>query len=178
MAGWYSPIIGAFFPNDHLAYYQYNVFLDEEEWFWREQGVVYWLEITAVVSNEQTRWGWRSAVNHHLDDAVFGSLLSICIVPDNGQGTIDIIDGLPPGSVINSVPTLDNYFDVTVNPGGVLGGEVVSFDAALNLVMTGSGDFSGYNRNINMPVSVIVHTAPRTPGSPVQSFEADLFRLQ
>ena len=63
-------------PNDHQQYWQYNVFLDEEDWFWQEEGTIYWLYITAIVYEqppEQPLWGWKSTLEdlHFMDDAVW-----------------------------------------------------------------------------------------------------------
>jgi len=47
--GWYDPAEGAIIPEDHFLYWQYNIFLDEEDWFWQEEGTIYWLAISATV---------------------------------------------------------------------------------------------------------------------------------
>ena len=39
------------------------MFLDEDDWFWQEEGEIYWLFISAIVKEEpadQTFWGWKS----------------------------------------------------------------------------------------------------------------------
>ena len=64
-------------PDDHQLYWQYNVFLDEDDWFWQEEGEIYWLFISAVVIEEPTGqplWGWKSTYEdlHFMDDAVWG----------------------------------------------------------------------------------------------------------
>ena len=72
--GWYDPLSGAVFPDDHMAYYQYNVFLPEQDWFWQEQGRVYWLNISAIVQGPAgAQWGWKSTLNHFNDDAVWAT---------------------------------------------------------------------------------------------------------
>jgi hypothetical protein len=91
---------------------------------------------------------------------------------------MNIINGLPPGSTIESRPELSNYAGVIRSPGGSLGGEVQQGNAILMLNMNGTGGLFGYNRMINMPTSFETHTAPRTPGTSPQSFDADLFMLQ
>jgi len=50
--------------------YQYFVYLPE--WFYQEQGMVYWLDVIAIVPDAQGPvWGWRTAVlPHNIDDAV------------------------------------------------------------------------------------------------------------
>jgi hypothetical protein len=118
-----------------------------------------------------------------------------CILPDNGSGTADlpplgcpyvaapgermyIIDGLPPGTTIDIDPTLHDPFNISVVPGGTLGGEVHTFEATLFLHMVGTGDLAGFTRNISMLVSVQMHSAPRTLGDPIQTFAMDLFQLQ
>jgi hypothetical protein len=73
--GWYDPVTGWYNFNDHQKYYQYNVFLDSLDWFWQDAGTVYWLNISAtVVDPVNTQWGWKSSVNHHLDDAVWAEM--------------------------------------------------------------------------------------------------------
>jgi len=70
--GWYDPAQGQFLFEDHFAYFQYNVFLPEEDWFWQEQGTIYWLNISAIVADPSvTQWGWKSSLDHWNDDAVW-----------------------------------------------------------------------------------------------------------
>jgi hypothetical protein len=105
----------------------------------------------------------------------------------------EIIDGLPPGTTIELDGPLTNYFccgnacsvcslglgaTQCEKAGGTLGGNGHCFDAELDFQVTGTGDLTGFNRHIVVPVSVEVHTGPRTPGDPVQVFTADMFRLQ
>ena len=114
-----------------------------------------------------------------------------CILPDNGTGTVDlppecpdgyqglmrIVDGLPPGSTIEIDATLTDFYNVIPSSGGTLGGEVFQCDATLYWVMTGTGDYTGFGRNIAVPVACEMHTAPRTPGDPVQQFDQTLFLM-
>ncbi len=115
-----------------------------------------------------------------------------CMLPDNGTGTIDlppdcpdgyqgemiIIDGLPAGSTIEIDAMLTDYYNVVTSYGGTLGGEVQQFDATLYWVLTGTGDLTGFARNLAIPVACEVHTGPRTPGDPVQTFAQTMFSLQ
>jgi len=72
MEGWYDPSTGMFIINDHQRFYQYNVFLDQSQWFHQDAGTVYWLNISAIVANpSMTQWGWKSTLNHWNDDAVW-----------------------------------------------------------------------------------------------------------
>jgi hypothetical protein len=41
----------------------------------------------------------------------------------------------------------------------------------------GTGDLAGFSRNLNLPASVETHSAPRTPGDPVQHFETQMWDL-
>jgi len=116
-----------------------------------------------------------------------------CIVPDNGSGTADlppmgceyasigekwmIIDGLPPGTTIEGEGVLSNWSSVMRWPGGGLGGEVQDFDASLDLTWTGTGDLAGFNRHVVVPVNIQTHSAPRTPGDPVQQFNTDMYGM-
>ncbi len=71
--GWYDPITGQFIEGDHENYFQYNVFLDPSNWFFQQRDEVYWLAISAQVVQPDLRWGWKSSINHFLDDAVTGA---------------------------------------------------------------------------------------------------------
>ena len=132
-----------------------------------------------------------------------------CVVPDNGTGTPNmppigceymspdeffmIIDGLPPGTMIELDGSLKNFVccgdsctncSLSLDPnecetaGGSLGGHGHCFEAILDLDVTGTGDLTGFNRHLWVPVSGEVHTGPRNPGNPVQPFQTDIFRLQ
>jgi len=113
-----------------------------------------------------------------------------CVAPDNGTGTADlhrhcpytapndtmyIIDGLPPGTTIECDPTMDGYVNFSASGGGSLGGEIELFDAYLELVMTGTGSLTGYNRLITVPIEVQTHSAPRALGDPTQDFMTDMY---
>ncbi len=118
----------------------------------------------------------------------------LCQIPDNGTGTVDlppqgceylspdevhmIIDGLPPGTTIELDPIHAEFFNVVTEPGGSLGGEIETFDSVLLLEATGTGDLAGFNRSLTIPLHCEVHTGPRTPGDPVQTFPNNMFRLQ
>ncbi len=75
--GWYWSYSEQWQPDDHQLYYQYNVFLDESQWIWQEQGEIYWLCISAIVNEEppnQPLWGWKSTFEdpQFMDNAVWG----------------------------------------------------------------------------------------------------------
>jgi hypothetical protein len=123
-----------------------------------------------------------------------------CQQPDNGTGTATfppigceytspdecfmIIDGLPPGTTIELCGPLTNM-DCSIamppgeceEPGGSLGGTVSCFAAELHLDVDGTGELTGYHRNLFIPAFCEVHTGPRNPGDPVQVFPCDMFRL-
>ncbi len=115
-----------------------------------------------------------------------------CILPDNGGGSASlppncpvgytgsssIIDGLPVGSPVLIAARLHSFTTVVESPGGTLGGEQSSWNATLDLNLTGTGVYLGYNRFIAVPVSGVSHSAPRVPFAPVQSFAMDLWQLQ
>ncbi len=115
-----------------------------------------------------------------------------CIAPDNSVGTADlpvdcnyaailgpmyIIDGLG-GATIELDPTLKNHMNVIRVGASRLGGEMDVFESTLELQMSGTGPLAGFNRNINMLVNCEVHTGPRNPGDPVQTFPNEMFRLE
>lgn len=72
MEGWYDPAQGLVIPDDHQPYFQYDVCLPEQYWFWQDSGTVYWLNVTAIVADPTTtQWGWKSTQDHWNDDAVY-----------------------------------------------------------------------------------------------------------
>ena len=129
-----------------------------------------------------------------------------CLAPDNGIGTVDlpadcpytapyepmyIIDGLPLGTTIELEPILMNFIcsdppmcstpplppGVCEAPGGSMGGHYQCFEATLDLVVTGTGELEGFSRHLAVPMMCEVHTGPRNPGDPVQTFDAVMYRL-
>lgn len=193
--GWYEPFTGDAIELDHQEYFQYDIQLREDQYFWQEEGNIYWLVISAtLLDSVATQWGWKSSVDHFNDDATWNVLGETCVQPDNGGGTADlpaptcpylttdstfhIEDGLPAGSTIESDGSLDNFVNIVSFPGGLLGGGGETFDGVLQLSMTGTGALAGFNRNIAIPVTGEMHHAPRTPGDPVQSFQTDMVELQ
>ncbi|TFH58912.1 MAG: hypothetical protein E4G91_09210, partial [Candidatus Zixiibacteriota bacterium] len=71
--GWYDPANEIIYPQgDHMEYFGYNVYLPEHQWFWQEEGRIYWLNISAVVADPiNTQWGWKSTLNRWNDDGVW-----------------------------------------------------------------------------------------------------------
>lgn len=115
-----------------------------------------------------------------------------CIAPDLGGTTLvppscphddpadnmRIIDGLPPGDTVEFIGPLDNIAVIDSFPGGNLGGEVTIFDATYEWQLEGTGQLAGYTRSLTLVVSGEVHTGPRNPGDPVQTFPTEMFNLQ
>jgi hypothetical protein len=112
------------------------------------------------------------------------------------QGFHEIVNGLPPGTTIQVEAVHKDILcgrDPAANPictfmppipgvdcsdpGGSLGGEKECSDSTLELHLQGTGMLAGYSRVLDLPVAFETHTAPRTPGNPVQSFDTDMFRL-
>ncbi|MDF1544956.1 MAG: dockerin type I repeat-containing protein, partial [bacterium] len=108
LEGWYDPASGEIIPDDHQAYWQYNVFLPEADWFWQEQGTIYWFNISAIVADPSgTTWGWKSSVDHFNDDAVWAT-----------WGNLNWIEMYEPWTD----PRVNDFF-ITVDPVGTfLGG--------------------------------------------------------
>ncbi len=122
---------------------------------------------------------------------------SLCAAVDNGTGTAElpphgcgyvspdevfmIIDGLPPGTTIELPPFLDGFICMTFpcgQPGGLLGGEREIFEASMLWLAEGTGDLAGFTRTLTIPMEFETHSAPRTPGDPVQSFATDIYQMQ
>ncbi|MEW5924777.1 MAG: dockerin type I domain-containing protein [Candidatus Zixiibacteriota bacterium] len=193
--GWYSPQIPWYAPGDHIGLYQYDIYLPEAVWFWQDVQTIYWLNITAIFETTPAfaRWGWKSSIEHWNDDATWADYYGdFCTAPDNGSGTIDfpafcpymaadetmhIIDGLPPGTTIESDPIISNYHNIMRSPGGILGGEMQEYNADLKLAMTGTGMLAGYMRNITIPIGMETNTGPTSPGDPIQIFPAVIISM-
>ncbi|MEW5795740.1 MAG: dockerin type I repeat-containing protein [Candidatus Zixiibacteriota bacterium] len=109
LEAWYDPSKDPdiVIPNDHDAYFQYNVFFDELglPYFPQEAGTVYWLSISAFVDQSQLpfEWGWKSTIDHFNDDAVWAF--------DGSFQWIDIVE-----------PPRVNDFSAVINPDGTWGG--------------------------------------------------------
>jgi hypothetical protein len=70
---WLQPSSGNYYYFDSQAYYQFDVFLDEADWFWQEEGTVYWLALsTDAVDIYGTYLGWRSSNDHWGSPAIWG----------------------------------------------------------------------------------------------------------
>lgn len=101
-----------------------------------------------------------------------------------------IVDGLPPGTTIELAPIHRDFIcgenpanpnicpgflpGQCEEPGGALGGKRDCFQSVLEMQMTGTGALAGFNRVIPLPAVTEVHTGPRTPGDPVQSFATEM----
>ena len=135
------------------------------------------------------------------------ALAALCEVPDAGGtaelppygceyiangAPMVILDGLPPGTTIELEPTYRDFVcdqngslfcsvpmspGVCEGPGGTQGGAGNCTDATLELQVRGTGLLSGFNRTLSIPSFGEVHTAPRSPGSPVQDFDTEFFNL-
>lgn len=104
-----------------------------------------------------------------------------------------IIDGLPAGTEIHLAPIHKDFIcggAGTQNPvcsfqaladckeaGGSLGGQKECSESTLEFQLNGTGSLLGWNRMVSVPIGFETHTAPRTPGDPIQSFDTDMFRL-
>ena len=98
----YDP--GSSIPNDHDAYFQYDINL-LPPWFWQDEGTIYWLDVSAVLADDVNyNWGWKSTIDHHMDDAVWYDATSV------------------PGWQPLVEPPRENWFDVVFNPDGTFGG--------------------------------------------------------
>ena len=118
-----------------------------------------------------------------------------CEVPDNGTGTVTlppagcgyvsptdfhmIVDGLPPGTTIIVGAEHSRFVcgAACEIPGGTLGGNIDMFDSTVTLNMQGTGLLSGFSRTLDVPIQCEVHTGPRVPGMPIQTFPTDFFAL-
>jgi len=120
-------------------------------------------------------------------------VVAACVAPDNGSGTVDlppdceylspqevhqIIDGLPPETTIALDLIHRDFVNIMRQAGGSLGGEIEGFDSLIDLAVSGTGNLAGFSRHLFVPAGCMVHTGPRNPGDPIQTFPNDMFRLQ
>ncbi len=200
LEGWYDPYTGDILADNHQEYMQYDVCLNNQDWFPQEQGTIYWLNVSANVEPSsdgiERLWGWKSTQDHWNDDAVYFDCLSnsTCVVPDNGNGTADLppdcpmipiqleqmtLQGnLPPGTTIKFDPQFLNFVNTNEVPGGSLGGTIVTADFTAELTVTGTGALGFFSRFMNMPMSMEYHTSPRNPSDATQSIDIELIQLQ
>jgi hypothetical protein len=132
--GWYNPAINEVIPNDHNTYYRYDLYLDSLDWFWQEEGNVYWLSIICVhLGSTDVQWGWKSSIYHFMDDAVWGL--------EGEWGWIDIWE--PPDFEIS----LDLAFVITagVEPTGACCYENAAGEYALCVETTQDSCLTVYN---------------------------------
>jgi hypothetical protein len=130
-----------------------------------------------------------------------------CVVPEGPPGTVTlppagcdylspdevhlIIDGLPPGTTIELAPIHKDFIcydtlscTLLIPPGeceaagGSLGGNGDCFDSSLEFQMTGTGLLAGFSRLITIQAETEIHTGPRNPGDPVQTFPTEIISLQ
>lgn len=112
------------------------------------------------------------------------------ISPDE---VFEIIDGLPPGTTIELEPLFYNFVccdppcqqcTLPIAPGacetvgGDLGGYGHCFTGTMEYIVTGTGQLAGFNRFLTLEMFAEVHTGPRNPGDPVQTFPNDMLNLQ
>jgi hypothetical protein len=100
MQGWYAPASGTSIPNDHMQYYQLNLYGFANP-FLQEAGTVYWLGVEVTLANPDARIGWTSSRSpQFLDDAVWW----------DGQ------NWLPLKNPANQTESLDVAFVITPEP--------------------------------------------------------------
>ena len=70
--GWYDPMFGDVFANDHQQYYQINI-TEIPRPFLQQRGEVYWLDISIDLAGESElgKLGWKTSKDHFMDDAVY-----------------------------------------------------------------------------------------------------------
>jgi hypothetical protein len=116
-----------------------------------------------------------------------------CVQPDAG-GTVtlppqgcgylspadvhQILNGLPAGTTVRLGAEHQEFFGIQHSPGGSLGGEVEQYGSFLTLHLSGTGTLAGWTRTLGLQAQCETHTAPRFPGTPVQSFDTDMFGIQ
>jgi len=90
---------------------QYNFTIPDTNAFPQEEGVIYWLDVTARPLDNNTRFGWKTSRDHWNDDSVFGDIPAVGGPPPTWTELFD--PRTPPGTVPVS---LDQAFVVTPEP--------------------------------------------------------------
>ncbi|MCW5898166.1 MAG: T9SS type A sorting domain-containing protein [Flavobacteriales bacterium] len=109
------------------------------------------------------------------------------------QSPMYVVNGLPGGSPIEIAAINDSFTcpmggpsvcafpypipGVDCSEGTPATGEQSCASSFLRLDLVGTGIYLGWFRHLDIPIETQMHFAPRTPFDPVQSFDADLFRL-
>ncbi|MEE9441754.1 MAG: dockerin type I repeat-containing protein [candidate division Zixibacteria bacterium] len=190
--GYYDPLSGLILPLNHQEYFQYDVNIPEDLWFMQEEGMIYWLNISAILDDESTeftQWGWKSSKNHWNDDAVWGldeeppcltpttELPTLCPYEPPNDEPLRITEGLPPESSLEGTFWIDSFFDVFTELGGSLGGEIITCQANLNWHCVGTGALGGFERMILIPIHLEIHTGPRVPPAPVNGVPTEIVEM-
>ncbi len=97
--------------------------------------------------------------------------------PDGYKGELKAVEGLPPGTIIAIEAALKDFGNINRTPINRLGAEGQTWDATLHMIMTGTGDLAGFQREIQMPVSGETETGWRGEGD-IQSFSSELVHLE
>ncbi len=62
--------------------------------------------------------------------------------------------------------------------GGILNGRVEIGDSVVTFDVTGAGPLQGFHHVFTMPASFEVHSAPNRPGTEIDTFETNMYRLE
>ncbi len=89
-----------------------------------------------------------------------------------------IIDGLPPGTEVKVSVLHGGFTSISRNPGGVLGGEIETFDSTIRLQMEGTGSLAGFNRTIDLNAPTEINTGPSFGPTADQFIEAEMRSIQ
>ncbi|HXH18235.1 MAG TPA: hypothetical protein VNJ07_04040, partial [Chitinophagales bacterium] len=108
-------------------------------------------------------------------------LISTCLLPSPVlpppcpyNGTLEIIGGLPPGSMISIIAMLELR-----NPQTLPGSSEIMVDALLMTEMRGTGALMGFHRMLNMPgTGKLLPLAPLDPSMPMQTIPIEIIELQ
>jgi hypothetical protein len=62
---WFQPSGGYHFEYENQAAFQFDIYLDSADWFWQEEGTIYWLSMSTEVDGiGDTALGWTSTQDH------------------------------------------------------------------------------------------------------------------
>lgn len=62
--------------------------------------------------------------------------------------------------------------------GGILNGQIEIGNSVVTFELTGGGSLEGFHHTITMPASFEVHSAPHHPGTEIDTFKTNMYRIE
>lgn len=109
--GWFDPNTGEYIEHNHALFHEINI-TEIRDPFFQEVGGIYWLDVSVTVAEvagaPQPLWGWKTSLDHFMDDAVWSDIPTPMRSTDGALWS-ELFD--PAGT------SLDLAFVITPSPG-------------------------------------------------------------